>query len=97
MIFPEELWCIASVDISECDCVLFRNKVHLQIILFGREHCRARGHDMKTCPICSWAATKMKEEIKSEPLVTAIDRATKIKDEPKSEPLATAIDREDDE
>lgn len=28
------------------------NKVHLQIIYFGREYCTARGHDWKTCPIC---------------------------------------------
>lgn len=28
---------------------------HLQIIYFGREHCPARGHETKTCPICSWA------------------------------------------
>jgi len=33
---------------------------HLQIILFGREHCPARGHDLTVCPICSWAATKMR-------------------------------------
>ena len=32
-------------------------KLHLQIIYFGREHCPARGHDLGTCPICSWAAT----------------------------------------
>lgn len=34
------------------------NKLHLQIIFFGREHCPARGHDLTTCPICAWAATK---------------------------------------
>ena len=28
---------------------------HLQIIYFGREHCPARGHDARACPICSWA------------------------------------------
>ncbi len=28
------------------------NKVHLQIIYFGREHCPARGHQWKACPIC---------------------------------------------
>jgi endonuclease-3 len=32
--------------------------VHLQIILFGRSHCPARGHDLSACPICSWAASK---------------------------------------
>jgi len=34
------------------------NGLHLQIIYFGREYCPARGHDLTTCPICSWAATK---------------------------------------
>ena len=28
------------------------NKLHLQIIFFGREYCPARGHDPYTCPIC---------------------------------------------
>ena len=32
------------------------NKLHLQIIYFGREHCPARGHDPQACPICSFAA-----------------------------------------
>jgi endonuclease-3 len=34
------------------------NRRHLQIIFFGREHCPALHHDLATCPICSWAATK---------------------------------------
>ena len=40
------------------------NKLHLQIIYFGREHCPALRHDLTQCPICSWAATKkrMREE-----------------------------------
>jgi len=33
-------------------------RVHLQLILFGRAHCPARGHDLTTCPICSWAASR---------------------------------------
>ena len=41
-VFPRETW----------------NKLHLQIIFFGREYCPARGHDLTTCPICSWTATK---------------------------------------
>ncbi|MBR95552.1 MAG: endonuclease III [Euryarchaeota archaeon] len=47
-VFPKELW----------------NKLHLQIIFFGREYCPARNHDLSQCPICSWAATKkrIKEE-----------------------------------
>lgn len=31
---------------------------HLQIIYFGRDYCPARNHDLATCPICGWAATK---------------------------------------
>ena len=29
------------------------NKLHLQIIFFGREYCPARGHNAVACPICS--------------------------------------------
>jgi len=36
------------------------NKLHLQIIFFGREYCPARNHDLTKCPICSWTATKKK-------------------------------------
>ena len=36
-LFPEEKW----------------NKLHLQIIFFGREYCPARGHNPTTCPICA--------------------------------------------
>lgn len=28
-------------------------KLHLQIIYFAREYCKARGHDILKCPICS--------------------------------------------
>ncbi len=28
------------------------NKLHLQIIYFGREYCPARGHKVEHCPIC---------------------------------------------
>ena len=43
------------------------NRKHLQIIFFGREHCPARNHNLKKCPICSWAASKKRilEEGKS--------------------------------
>ncbi|MGA0899783.1 MAG: endonuclease III [Luteolibacter sp.] len=34
--FPREKW----------------NKLHLQIIFYGREHCSARGCDGKSCPLC---------------------------------------------
>lgn len=29
------------------------NKLHLQIIYFGREYCPARGHNWRECPVCS--------------------------------------------
>jgi endonuclease III len=35
-LFPKELW----------------NKLHLQIIYYGREYCPARGHVIDQCPIC---------------------------------------------
>jgi len=35
-LFPEDCW----------------NKLHLQIIFFGREYCPAQGHDPRSCPIC---------------------------------------------
>jgi endonuclease-3 len=38
------------------------NKLHLQIIFFGREHCPALRHDFDACPICSWAASKKVRE-----------------------------------
>ncbi len=28
------------------------NKLHLQIIFYGREYCPARGHNIEKCPIC---------------------------------------------
>lgn len=36
-LFPEDTW----------------NVLHLRIIYFGREHCPAKGHDPRKCPICS--------------------------------------------
>ena len=35
-VFPKEIW----------------NKLHLQIIFFGRKYCPARGHNPSDCPIC---------------------------------------------
>ena len=34
------------------------NKLHLQIIYFGREYCPARGHNPIPCPICSKVGRK---------------------------------------
>ncbi len=39
-IFPEKLW----------------NKLHLQIIFYGRAYCPARGHEISKCPICQYVA-----------------------------------------
>lgn len=36
-LFPQDTW----------------NKLHLQIIFFGREYCPARSHKKEDCPICS--------------------------------------------
>lgn len=41
-LFPVEAW----------------NKLHLQIIYFGREHCPAQRHEPAACPICSWAGVR---------------------------------------
>jgi len=40
--FPEKSW----------------NKLHLQIIYFGREHCPARAHDFHTCTLCKVVGRK---------------------------------------
>jgi endonuclease III len=33
-------------------------RLHLQIIYFGREHCPALRHDLSRCPICAWATPR---------------------------------------
>jgi endonuclease-3 len=43
------------------------NRLHLQIIYFGREHCPARAHDLGACPICSFAATKARRQAEARP------------------------------
>lgn len=43
-LFPRDLW----------------NKLHLQIIYFGREYCPARNHKKEDCPICSVIGRKTK-------------------------------------
>ena len=44
------------------------NQRHLQIIFFGREYCPARTHNLSSCLICSWAATKKRIQKESENL-----------------------------
>ncbi len=41
-LWPESLW----------------NKLHLQIIYFGRGHCPALRHAFEACPICAWAGVR---------------------------------------
>lgn len=41
------------------------NKLHLQIIFYGREHCSARGCDGLTCPICRTLNADRKRPIKT--------------------------------
>jgi len=42
--FPRESW----------------NRLHLQMIYFGREHCPALYHELASCPICAWAASRQR-------------------------------------
>jgi endonuclease-3 len=42
-LFPEERW----------------NRLHLQIIYFGRAHCPALRHDPLGCPICAWTVESL--------------------------------------
>jgi endonuclease-3 len=65
-LFPEASW----------------NRLHLQIIFFGREHCPARGHDLTTCPICSWAASKQRIERERKGLTRARARPGRARTSP---------------
>lgn len=47
-LFPESSW----------------NRLHLQIIYFGREHCPALRHDAVACRICAWAASRSRATVK---------------------------------
>src|SRR5688572_1953930 len=46
-LFPEHAW----------------NRLHLQFIYFGREHCPALYHELESCPICAWAATAKRKAL----------------------------------
>lgn len=45
-------------DLKRCFPKKDWNKLHLQIIYFGRQFCPARGHHIEECPICSWINEK---------------------------------------
>ena len=59
-------WCISNgknVKKTELDCKKAFpknrwNKLHLQMIYFGREYCPARKHNPDECPICSIVGRK---------------------------------------
>ena len=55
-LFPKESW----------------NRLHLQIIFFGRQYCPARGHHPEDCPICNWAGvkTRLKQEAAGGPRIS---------------------------
>jgi endonuclease-3 len=42
-LFPKEIW----------------NKLHLQIIFYGRQYCQARGHNTENCIICKTVNAKL--------------------------------------
>jgi len=72
-LFPEETW----------------NKVHLQMIYFGREFCSAKSHDSRCCPICSFvvhgAEVAEKEVVRSSPskgIVFYDQRLSELKSSP---------------
>jgi endonuclease-3 len=48
-LFPEKSW----------------NKLHLQIIFYGREHCTARGCDGRQCTICKTTYPKRKKPVQT--------------------------------
>jgi endonuclease III len=48
-LFPKELW----------------NKLHLQIIFYGREYCSARGCDGTVCPLCKELFPQRKSAVKN--------------------------------
>jgi len=60
-VFPRDAW----------------NKLHLQIIYFGRSHCPAQYHDLTTCPICSWASTKKRQQEEARARVASKKRRSK--------------------
>eukprot|EP01038_Epipyxis_sp_PR26KG_P011960 gene11960-16008_t len=75
-IFPESCW----------------NKLHLQMIYFGREFCTAKDHEINDCPICCFVNKKpmipptdlssFKSKKKAKGIVYYDDRITQLNHEP---------------
>ena len=65
-VFPRETW----------------SKLHLKIILFGRDYCPALRHDLAKCEICGWAASRKRiaeEKAKNAPKKKASKKKKKKK------------------
>jgi len=69
-IFPKETW----------------SKLHLQIIMFGREHCPALRHDLAACRICGWAASRAR-------IAEEANKSAKVKAVAPGQPAKTATRR----
>ncbi len=52
-------------DLKKLFPILLWNKLHLQIIYYGREHCTARGCDGTVCDICREIYPKRKQPVKT--------------------------------
>lgn len=51
-------------DLKQCFPIESWNKLHLQIIFYGREHCSARGCNGTVCPICIELFPKRRTPVK---------------------------------
>jgi endonuclease-3 len=49
------------------------NRLHLQIIYYGREYCPARNHNIESCPICRKLQEDPDESSPANPLNSSID------------------------
>ena len=60
MCIRDRRWGLSSgISVTRTECDLKRlfpktswNRLHLQIIFYGREYCTARGCDGRVCPLC---------------------------------------------
>jgi endonuclease-3 len=83
----------ASVDKVEADlkATFARehwNRLHLQIIFFGREYCPARGHEPAGCPICSFASVPEKAKVPAKAKVATKAPKPKSPRPPRPKPSA---------
>jgi endonuclease-3 len=57
------------------------NRLHLQMIDFGRRYCPALRHDFDACPICSWAAPPSVRAAEMRAVLKRRDRGKRSGDE----------------